>query len=341
MVSKIIRIERTGENGVLKIVLQNGKTQNRVCEEYTRGKYAGKTVFKAFDNVYSFATRKEEWKELGAEYIQYEGKINKVKKEKTKDVLSRRKKSCKHERYNDIKTCIECDIPVYLVGEAGTGKNYTLEQIAKEQGLDFFYTNSVQQEYKLTGFVDAGGTYHETEFYKACVNENECIFFLDEMDASIPEVLVLLNAAIANKYFEFPTGKVRCDHVHFVAAGNTFGNGADDVYTGRLTLDQATLDRFAIIDFGYSIDVEMHITGNNAPLVSFIRQLREKSATCGVRATYSYRCMQMITRLEQTALPLSQIIRISVLKGLDQDTINTLRIEGASKYHKALQQLQR
>ena len=46
------------------------------------------------------------------------------------------------------------------------------------------------------------------------------------MDASIPEVLVLLNAAIANGYFEFPNGKVNLNHVHFVAAGNTVGSGA-------------------------------------------------------------------------------------------------------------------
>ena len=111
-----------------------------------------------------------------------------------------------------------------------------------------------------------GGEFHETEFYKACTDENECIFFLDEMDASIPEVLVLLNAAIANGYFEFPNGRVDFDHVHFVAAGNTVGNGADDMYTGRMVLDQATLDRFAIIEFDYCFKIEMAITHNNAEL---------------------------------------------------------------------------
>ena len=106
----------------------------------------------------------------------------------------------RHDRYDEIKCCLECGIPVYLAGPAGSGKNYTVEQIAKELGWNFYFSNSIQQEYKLTGFIDAGGNFHETEFYKACTDENECIFFLDEMDASIPEVLVLLNAAIANGY---------------------------------------------------------------------------------------------------------------------------------------------
>lgn len=33
----------------------------------------------------------------------------------------------RHAKYAQIKMCIDNDIPVYLVGEAGTGKNYTLQ----------------------------------------------------------------------------------------------------------------------------------------------------------------------------------------------------------------------
>ena len=245
-----------------------------------------------------------------------------------------------HEKYEMIKTCLECKIPVYLAGPAGSGKNHTVEQIAKELGWNFYFSNSVQQEYKLTGFIDAGGCFHETEFYKACTDEKECVFFLDEMDASIPEVLVLLNAAIANGYFEFPNGRVNFDHVHFVAAGNTVGSGADDMYTGRMVLDQATLDRFAIIEFDYSMNIEMAITKNNAELVSFIRQLRDEAKSKGIRATFSYRCMAMITKLEKSGMDLVIAMTISVMKGLDKDTVNTFNPVGGSKYHKALKQIQ-
>lgn len=245
-----------------------------------------------------------------------------------------------HDRYDEIKMCLECNVPIYLAGPAGSGKNHTVEQIAKELGWNFYFSNSVQQEYKLTGFIDAGGKFHETEFYKACTDENDCIFFLDEMDASIPEVLVLLNAAIANGYFEFPNGRINLEHVHFVAAGNTVGNGADEAYTGRMVLDQATLDRFAIIEFDYCLKIEMAITKNNAELVEFIRQLRDEANAKGIRATFSYRCMTMITKLEQKGMNLEMAIKISVVKGLDKDTINTLNPTGYTKYHKALRQIQ-
>lgn len=250
-------------------------------------------------------------------------------------------KEVKHCKYEMIKTCIENDIPVYLAGPAGSGKNYTLEQISWELGLEFYFTNSVQQEYKLTGFIDAGGQYHETEFYKAFKNGG--IFFLDEMDASIPEVLVLLNAAIANRYFEFPNGKIKA-HKNFrvVAAGNTVGSGADEMYTGRLVLDQATLDRFVIIEFGYDRGIEMHLAKGNKDLVEFIEVLRTEAENNGIRATFSYRCIGMVTRLEKTRLALKDILAIAVFKGMEKDTINSFRCYNVfGKYKTALQELQR
>lgn len=298
-------------------------------------------------NKQKFPKTKREKKEL-AEQAEVEKK-EESKPEEVKETETQLEKSeikaeqpndGKHEQYDTIKTCLTCGIPVYLAGPAGAGKNYTVEQIARELGWGFYFSNSVQQEYKLTGFIDAGGKFHETEFYKACTCEQDCIFFLDEMDASIPEVLVLLNAAIANGYFEFPNGRVDFDKVHFVAAGNTVGSGADEMYTGRMVLDQATLDRFAIINFDYSEKVEKLITNNNLELIEFIHGLREQAESNGVRATFSYRCMTMVTKLENAGMSLENALRISVFKGMDKDTLNTFSGSG-SKYWDAMKKAQR
>lgn len=232
----------------------------------------------------------------------------------------------RHAKYDQIKTCIDNDIPVYLVGEAGTGKNFTLQEIATDLGYEFYFTNSVQQEYKLTGFIDAGGVYHETEFYKAFTKGG--LFFLDEIDASIPEVLVLLNAAIANRYFEFPNGRVDA-HPNFrvVAAGNTVGSGANDLYTGRLVLDSATLDRFVIIEFDYDRNIELKLANGNEHLVNFIRGLRRFAKENGVRATFSYRCIITVTKLEKAGMNAKDIFAIAIFKGLDKDTIKTFKTD--------------
>lgn len=127
-----------------------------------------------------------------------------------------------------------------------------------------------------------------------------------------------------------------------VAAGNTVGSGADEMYTGRLVLDQATLDRFAIIDFGYDRNIEMHIAKGNKELVDFVEAIRKEAETNGIRATFSYRCIGMVTKLERTGLELKDILAIAVFKGMEKDTINGFRLYTLSnKYKTALNQLQR
>lgn len=253
-------------------------------------------------------------------------------------------KIVRHSKYDQIKTCITADIPVYLCGEAGTGKNFTLEAIAKDMGLEFYFTNSVQQEYKLTGFIDAGGKFHETEFYKAFTKGG--LFFLDEIDASIPEVLVLLNAAIANRYFEFPNGRVEA-HPDFrvVAAGNTVGSGADELYTGRLVLDQATLDRFVIIEFDYDRNVELSLAKGDEHLVNFVRGLRRFAKENGIRATFSYRCIITTVKLANAGMDIKTVLQIAIFKGMTKDTINTFRTDltkdgNVGRFYYALKELQ-
>lgn len=293
--------------------------------------------------VYTFSWNVQgEWKDIERENrygdpkedVQIEGVEKEVKEESKEEKRELEVKEeeqepevnydeeVRHSKYDEIKTCIECNIPVYLYGPAGSGKNHTLEDIAWDLGLDFYFTNSVQQEYKITGFIDAGGVYHETEFYKSFKYGG--VFFLDEMDASIPEVLVLLNAAIANGYFEFPNGKIFAhEDFRVVAAGNTIGCGADEMYTGRLVLDQATLDRFAVIEFGYDERIEMKLSKGNKELVEFIHDIRKQSEEKGIRCTFSYRCISMVTKLEEADMGILNILRIAVFKGLDKDTLNT------------------
>lgn len=247
-------------------------------------------------------------------------------------------KECRHAEMDTIKTCIENDIPVYLFGPAGSGKNYTIKKIAEELNLEFYFTNSVQQEYKITGFIDAGGNYHETEFYKAFRDGG--LFFLDEMDASIPEVLTLLNAAIANRYFEFPNGRIEAnENFRVIAAGNTLGRGADEQYTGRMVLDAATLDRFLPIEFGYDTNVELNICKGDSDLVNFIHQLREQAENFGFNATFSYRCMEYIVKLNATAIPTEKILKMAVFKGMPLDDIRMFHFEGNNKYTKAAKRL--
>lgn len=348
MISKTVKIHMVKKDfnkpGFCKVLLANGQVRERKCYERKTGSFKGLVLINLNTDIYSF-----KWNENIAYDIQRVGnyksvdeaikaKEDKDEQPKVVEVIEHEDGQVRHEKYQQILTCINNDIPVYLYGPAGSGKNHTLKQIAEELELDFYFTNSVQQEYKITGFIDAGGTYHETEFYKAFKDGG--LFFLDEIDASIPEVLVLLNAAIANRYFEFPNGKIDAhEDFRIVAAGNTVGDGANEQYTGRLQLDQATLDRFVLIEFDYSIRIERAMAKGNMELVNFIRGLRKQADDKGIRATFSYRCIATIVKLEGK-MELKEIMAIAVMKGFDKDTVNTFRGE-TGKYGQALRELQR
>lgn len=228
-----------------------------------------------------------------------------------------------HEKFDDVLKLVETNIPVFLVGQAGTGKNVICKQVAEALGLDFYFTNAVTQEYQIKGFIDANGHYHETQFYKAFTNGG--LFFLDEMDGSIPETLIMLNSAIANGYFDFPTGKVTA-HKDFrvISAGNTIGMGADIEYTGRYQLDASSLDRFALVNIDYSPKIEEAISGGNLDLCQFAKEFRKVCTENGIKCLFTYRSIERIAKLEKV-FPLSEVIRMSLTKGLNTDDINVIK----------------
>lgn len=243
-----------------------------------------------------------------------------------------------HEQFDTVCKFVANNEPVFLTGQAGTGKNVLCQQVAKALGLDFYFTNAVTQEYKITGFTDAMGVFHETQFYKAFKNGG--LFMLDEMDASIPEVLIILNAAIANRYFDFPApiGYVEA-HPNFrvVAAGNTFGLGANYDYVGRNQLDMASLDRFALVKVGYSRQIELKVANGNEELVSFCEDFRNAAIKSGVRCVISYRAIGRLAKMENL-FSLTEAIKTCLTKSLEKDDLNVIRsnMTVSNKYSRAL-----
>lgn len=247
-----------------------------------------------------------------------------------------------HEAFSTVVKLVSLDLPVYLSGEAGTGKNVICRQVAEALELPFYFSNAVQQEHKITGFIDAGGVYHETQFYKAFKDGG--LFFLDELDASIPEVLIILNAAISNRYFDFPCGKVEA-HPDFrvIAAGNTFGTGADNVYTGRYNQDGASLDRFSVIPVKYSSKIEKAITNDDYELLTFCYEFRKLTKESNINCIFSYRALNAITKLKKV-LPIKVALKIALIKGMDKDDLillqkNMKSVPGSNKYLQAFKEL--
>ena len=250
-------------------------------------------------------------------------------------------KGIQHDKFETVLKFVANDEPVFLTGPAGSGKNVLCKQVAEALGLKFYFTNAVTQEYKLTGFTDAMGNYQPTQFYKAFTEGG--VFMLDEMDASIPEVLVILNAAIANRYFDFPApiGYVEA-HPDFrvIAAGNTVGQGADYEYVGRNQLDAASLDRFALVRIDYSEAIENSVACGDTELAQFCREFRNAAQKAGQQVIVSYRAIGRLAKMLQI-LNIDEALETCLVKGLEKDDLNMIYngIVLDSKYKRALKNI--
>jgi adenosyl cobinamide kinase/adenosyl cobinamide phosphate guanylyltransferase len=254
------------------------------------------------------------------------------------DKTNSMKSTVLHEEFETVLELIANDEPVFLSGSAGTGKSKIAEQVAEALGLDFYPESAISQEYKLTGFLDMKNDFKETAFYKAFKYGG--LFMIDEIDASHPDVLVIINTAIAQRYFTFHGEFVRAhENFRIIAAGNTVGTGADAQYTGRYQLDASTLDRFFIIEIKYDINIEMSITDNDSELVEFARKVREAAEIAGISILFSYRSLGRISKM-QDKMDLVKLLKIALLKGIAADDVKILYrnmgIESSNKYFKAL-----
>lgn len=215
--------------------------------------------------------------------------------------------------------------PVYLYGAAGCGKSHTAEQIAKALGLDFYTQSQVLFAHDVKGYGDANGTYQETPFFKAFTRGG--LFFIDEMDASAPEALVVLNTAIANRRYDFPiVGNVEA-HPDFriVAAGNTALTGADTEYTARAVQDASTINRFAFFEMQYEKNVELNVMAKgDKVLYSFICDLRKAIAEANIQLCVSYRQTAALATERAAKYGREKALKRVVFGGRDADEIRII-----------------
>lgn len=205
----------------------------------------------------------------------------------------------------------------FLVGPAGSGKTTLAQQCATVLKRKFYMAARVTSEFKLTGFVDANGKTVRTQFREAY--EHGGLFLFDEVDASDPDALTTFNAALANGMADFPDGMV-ARHKDFVAiaAGNTYGRGADRQYVGRNQLDAATLDRFQIVDVDYDEMLELELAGN-VEWTRYVQKVRAKIQSEKIRHIVSPRASIMGARLLASGMDKAFVCEATIWKGLPSD----------------------
>lgn len=178
-----------------------------------------------------------------------------------------------HKSFKAVLMALGVRENLWLKGPAGTGKTTMAQHAANALGLAF-YSQSCHAQMtasQVFGFMNAQGEYVRSLFREAyectcetdeCTGDKSCggVFLWDEIDAGSSNVLASVNAALSvnpGELCSFPDAMVRKSR-NFVCIGaaNTYGKGADAEYSGRAKIDEATIDRFAVLEVDYDRGIE-------------------------------------------------------------------------------------
>lgn len=168
---------------------------------------------------------------------------------------------------------------VILEGDAGLGKTYLAECVAKVLQTDLHIVPSPQMASDVLGFANALGEYSSVAFTRGY--ENGGIILMDEPDRGVQEAIIVANSALANGYMDIPTKGTVYKNVNtrIICAMNTNGMGATEEYNTAVKMDASFLSRFFVLRVEWEHDVAMKLAHDDAEIVEFIEDFRQSRAT--------------------------------------------------------------
>jgi MoxR-like ATPase len=243
-----------------------------------------------------------------------------------------------HKAFQKVLTKVQAGVPVLLVGPAGSGKTFLAAQVAEALGLPFTF-NSMSEGTKESDLLgrtlpDEKGnwSYQPAPFVSTYTKGG--VHLLDEIDAADPNLLVQINAAIANGKLSIPfrndpTPLPRHKDSVILAAANTFGTGANRQYVGRNQLDAATLNRFTMgtVEINYDTDLESEIvkavlggeiTPDGESLLRWAWTTRDRINAASLRRLMSSRNIEDGAKLLRVGESLAEI-KATYFSGWTQD----------------------
>lgn len=247
--------------------------------------------------------------------------------ETSQEEQSPKKEMKVHHLYSDLLSCLKRRLNVFMVGPAGSGKTRAVEMASASLGKDFF-CQSVSGQTTLAhlfGYMNASGVYVATGFRQAF--EKGGVFLLDEGDAGNANVITAINAALSNGYCSFPDGMIpKHPEFVFVAAGNTYGTGANRQYVGRNALDAATLDRFVFIEWPYDEVLETSMVPQSyIEWVDLVQCYRKAAELNQIKMIISPRATLQGYELLDEGFDLEKTERMAIWKGIDPKTIEKVK----------------
>jgi cobaltochelatase CobS len=253
------------------------------------------------------------------ELIKKHANTNEVTKYVNRETKTEVKLALKHNQFDELLMLISTGSNVWITGGAGGGKTHSANDVAKVLGLDFYAKSMSAQtaEFAFFGFMNAGGNFVETDFYKAYTQGG--IFCIDEIDNGSPNVLSALNSALANGSCSFANG-LQKKHKDFiaVATANTIGRGGNKRYVGRLQGDGALIDRFVFVHWNYDTELEAKISGS-PEAAKFVLKLRNKAEAANLNCIISPRATIAIAKLMAAGCKIEKAAEYAIFNKLTEN----------------------
>lgn len=153
---------------------------------------------------------------------------------------------------------IECNIPTYLVGQAGTGKSTLLEQIAARTNRPIMrvqHTGNTEESHIVGQYVvKDGATVWEPGPLQLCMKYG-IAYLGDEYDRALPQILSVYQPVLEGKSLVTkeapPEWRIVKPHpdFRFLGTGNTNGAGDETgLFPSTALQDFANYERFGIME---------------------------------------------------------------------------------------------
>lgn len=216
----------------------------------------------------------------------------------------------------------------WLHGPAGTGKTSAARAVAKALNLPFYFSGAIETAYALLGYSDAYGRLVRTPFRDAW--EKGGVFLMDEADASHPQALCALNAAIDGSVAAFPDGMIeRHPDCIIIAGANTAGRGGNAKYAGRVRQDEAFLSRWSLLEWPHDDRLEDHLAGDDEHATAWkatVRRYRRAAAEQRIEgASTTTRATLDGVALLRAGLEVADVLEATIRKGMPEESWKRLQ----------------